>query len=69
MKGTDTKRRTIYICKSQWGANEQYQQRMTGLELGFMNIFSHSVQNRLRQEDTGGGKIPTLHQIKFKNQW
>lgn len=40
--------------------------RVAGLELDFMNIFSHSVQNRLRQEDTGGEKIPTLHQIKFK---
>lgn len=42
---------------------------MTWLKLSFMNIFPHRVQNKLRQEDPQGGKIPSLNQIKSKNQW
>lgn len=42
---------------------------VTWLKLSFMNIFPHRVQNKLRQEDPQGGKIPSLNQIKSKNQW
>lgn len=39
MKGTDTKRRTIYICNSQWGANKQDQQKSDRVGAGFYEYF------------------------------
>lgn len=39
MKGLDTKRRTVYIFSSQWGANKQFQQKNDMIGAGFYEYF------------------------------